>query len=124
VLKNESDPCHSEPFAVILSEAKDLALFAQGKLREESRYLLFEEKPGFLGPIKSIGPRNDSGKGFSPSVYAPQGHVKVAKPLTLSPLPLFPLPGEREEGEGSWGEGLFSWLLGASQPRGMTEPPL
>ena len=28
--------CHSEPFAVILSEAKDLALPAQGKLREES----------------------------------------------------------------------------------------
>jgi len=28
---------HSEPFAVILSEAKDLALGAQGKLREESR---------------------------------------------------------------------------------------
>jgi len=29
--------CHFEPFAVILSEAKDLALGAQGKLREESR---------------------------------------------------------------------------------------
>jgi len=29
--------CHSEPFAVILSEAKHLALGAQGKLREESR---------------------------------------------------------------------------------------
>jgi hypothetical protein len=29
--------CHSEPFAVILSEAKDLALGAQGKLREQSR---------------------------------------------------------------------------------------
>ncbi len=28
---------HSEPFAVILSEAKDLALGAQGKLREEAR---------------------------------------------------------------------------------------
>jgi hypothetical protein len=28
---------HPEPFAVILSEAKDLALGAQGKLREESR---------------------------------------------------------------------------------------
>jgi hypothetical protein len=52
VLKNESDPCHSER-------------------SEESRYLLFEKKPGFLGPIKSIGPRNDSGKGFSASVYAP-----------------------------------------------------
>ena len=38
---------------------------------EESRYLLFEEEPGFLGPIKSIGFRNDSGKGFSASVYAP-----------------------------------------------------
>jgi hypothetical protein len=28
--------CHSESFAVILSEAKNLALSAQGKLREES----------------------------------------------------------------------------------------
>jgi hypothetical protein len=28
--------CHSEPFAVILSTAKDLALGAQDKLREES----------------------------------------------------------------------------------------
>ena len=36
--------CHSEPFAVILSEAKDLALGAQGKLREESR-------PGLLGAV-------------------------------------------------------------------------
>src|SRR5271157_6652711 len=32
--------CHSEPFAVILSAAKDLALPAQGKLREESRSAL------------------------------------------------------------------------------------
>jgi len=28
--------CHSEPFAVILSEAKDLARGAQGRLHEES----------------------------------------------------------------------------------------
>jgi hypothetical protein len=33
----ETTKCHSEPFAVILSAAKDLALGAQGKLREESR---------------------------------------------------------------------------------------
>ena len=29
--------CHSNPFAVILSAAKALALGAQGKLRQESR---------------------------------------------------------------------------------------
>ena len=34
--------CHSEPFAVILSEAKDFALAAQGKLREESRSVCFQ----------------------------------------------------------------------------------
>jgi hypothetical protein len=34
-------PAYSEPITVILSEAKDLALGAQGKLREESR-------PGWL----------------------------------------------------------------------------
>ena len=34
----------AEPVAVILSEAKDLALGAQGKLREESR-------PGLLGAV-------------------------------------------------------------------------
>jgi hypothetical protein len=40
--------CHSEPFAVILSEAKDLALGAQGKLREEScsgLFLQFRTEP-------------------------------------------------------------------------------
>jgi len=36
--------CHSDPFAVILGEAKDLALRPQGKLREESR-------PGLLGAV-------------------------------------------------------------------------
>jgi len=36
--------CHSEPFAVILSAAKDLALGAPDKLHEESR-------PGLLGPV-------------------------------------------------------------------------
>jgi hypothetical protein len=36
MLKNLCEYCHSEPFAVILSAAKDLALPAQGKLREES----------------------------------------------------------------------------------------
>ena len=34
--KNLCERCHSEPFAVILSAAKDLALAAQGKLGEES----------------------------------------------------------------------------------------
>jgi hypothetical protein len=36
--------CHSEPFAVILSEAKDLALSAQGKLREESGSEMFSKQ--------------------------------------------------------------------------------
>jgi hypothetical protein len=36
-IQSPSGRCHSEPFAVILSEAKDLALGAEGKLREESR---------------------------------------------------------------------------------------
>ncbi len=31
--------CHPESFAVILSEAENLALPAQGKLREEPLYL-------------------------------------------------------------------------------------
>ena len=36
--KNVPEPCYSEPFAaVILSEAKNLGISAQGKLREESR---------------------------------------------------------------------------------------
>jgi len=39
--KSANTTAHSEPFAVILSEAKDLALGAQGKLREESRSGLF-----------------------------------------------------------------------------------
>jgi len=40
--------CHSEPFAVILSEAKDLTLGAQGKLREESRSEYFPLRARFL----------------------------------------------------------------------------
>src|SRR5208337_4991990 len=52
--KNLCDRCHSEPFAVILSpfaslrvnSAKDLALSAQGKLREESRSGLPSTKQG------------------------------------------------------------------------------
>jgi len=42
--------CHPEPFAVILSEAKNLALGAQGKLREGSR---------------SAAPQNGKLQGFS-----------------------------------------------------------
>ncbi len=46
--------CHSEPFAVILSAAKDLALAAQGKLREESRSDCFQRSARFLVvPIRS-----------------------------------------------------------------------
>jgi hypothetical protein len=37
MLKKGSAQCHSDPFAVILSAAKDLALPAQDKLREDSR---------------------------------------------------------------------------------------
>jgi hypothetical protein len=40
--------CHSESFAVILSAAKDLALPAQDKLREESRPAHFHEHTGFF----------------------------------------------------------------------------
>jgi len=40
--------CHSEPFAVILSAAKDLALGAQGKRREESRSEHFQRTARFL----------------------------------------------------------------------------
>ena len=37
--------CHAEPFAVILSEAKNLALSAHDKLREEFCFLLsFQSK--------------------------------------------------------------------------------
>jgi hypothetical protein len=41
--------CHPEPFAVVLSEAKNLALGAQGKLREGSRsaFLRGDEFQGF-----------------------------------------------------------------------------
>jgi hypothetical protein len=37
MLKNLCECCHSEPFSVIPSEARNLALPVQGKLREESR---------------------------------------------------------------------------------------
>ena len=37
MLKNLFDRCHSEPFTVIPSEARNLALPVQGKLREQSR---------------------------------------------------------------------------------------
>jgi hypothetical protein len=40
--------CHSEPFAVILSVAKDRALPAQGKLREESRLRIFMNNARFF----------------------------------------------------------------------------
>ena len=40
--------CHSESFAVILSEAKNLALPAQDKLREESRPAHFHEHTRFF----------------------------------------------------------------------------
>jgi hypothetical protein len=48
--------CHSEPFAVILSEAKDLALGAQGKLREESRSEYFQGTARFS--VASGSPEN------------------------------------------------------------------
>jgi hypothetical protein len=38
MLKNHYDRCHSEPFTVIPSEARNLALPVQGKLREESGF--------------------------------------------------------------------------------------
>jgi len=36
MVKNVCGHCHSEPFTVIPSEARNLALAVQGKLREES----------------------------------------------------------------------------------------
>jgi hypothetical protein len=45
--------CHSEPFAVILSEAKDLALGAQGKLLEESAVVCFQkDKSRFFASLR------------------------------------------------------------------------
>jgi len=41
--KNLHQPCHSEPFAVIPSGARDLALFAQGRLRARSRKSLVSQ---------------------------------------------------------------------------------
>jgi hypothetical protein len=37
MLRNVCERCHSEPFTVIPSKARNLALPVQGKLREESR---------------------------------------------------------------------------------------
>ena len=50
---------HSEPFSVILSEAKDLARDAQGKLREESRPASDESTNQDQGKIPRFA-RNDS----------------------------------------------------------------
>ena len=54
--------CHSEPFAVILSEAKNLALPAQDKLREESRSGSFPLHAPARSPSARIfpGPRQNS----------------------------------------------------------------
>ena len=55
--------CHSEPFAVILSEAKDLALGAQGKLREASCSAPARPSPkgqGEIPPLRCAQGRNDS----------------------------------------------------------------
>ena len=65
---NGPDNCHSEPFAVIPSKARNLALSALGKLREESR----PENRGtarFLLRLRSgppSAPRNDSKVKLSP----------------------------------------------------------
>jgi hypothetical protein len=51
--ENITKSCHSEPFAVILSEAKDLALDAQGKLREESAVVRFQkDKSRFFASLR------------------------------------------------------------------------
>jgi len=72
--------CHSEPFAVILSEAKHLALGAQGKLREESR-----SPPGGLkAKEQSEIPRcarNDiCGREYSLRELSPQMKVNDLRP--------------------------------------------
>jgi len=55
--------CHSEPFAVILSEAKDLGLGAPGKLREESCSASGtppQKDQGEIPPLRCAQGRNDS----------------------------------------------------------------
>ena len=55
-------PCgHPEPFAVILSAAKNLALPAQGKLREGSRS---EHIQGHARFFVAAAPQNDSAREF------------------------------------------------------------
>jgi hypothetical protein len=65
------DHCHSEPFAVILSAAKDLALGAQGKLREESRSAAGEATNKKQGEILRFA-QNDS-VGFAITMTAMGG---------------------------------------------------
>ena len=57
--------CHSEPFAVILSAAKDLALPAQDKLREESRPAHFHEHTRFF-----VGRRGDLLRMTAPTSFS------------------------------------------------------
>ena len=57
--KSANTTAHSEPFAVILSEAKDLALGGQGKLREEARSASGESTNQDQGDIPRFA-RNES----------------------------------------------------------------
>jgi ATP-dependent helicase Lhr and Lhr-like helicase len=72
-----AEACHSKPYAVILSEAKDLALGAQDKLREESRSALVPVHQSFSANQSEIprSARNDTrmstARRITPSSVAP-----------------------------------------------------
>ena len=70
--------CHSDSFAVILSAAKDLALPAQDKLREESRQLVIPTTTEILRFAQ-----NDMPRAFF------QQPPKVSQPWVTEPSPGF-----------------------------------
>ena len=58
-VEEKATACHSEPFAVILipqSREKDLALPAQGKLREESPHLKAQSVRKNAGILRGVYP--------------------------------------------------------------------
>ena len=61
--------CHPESFAVILSEAKNLALPAQDKLREGSRSAYFDGNTKFLLRLRLL--QMTASPGFSTASIAP-----------------------------------------------------
>jgi hypothetical protein len=80
--------CQSEPFTVIPSEARNLALPLQGKLREESR----SANKGFARFLASLSrktpPTRDSRESGNPFVglaWTP-AYAGVTRPLIFIPL--------------------------------------